>query len=186
MEYDKVKPLVDEAKSVIAKISKDDITFVKNIKVPPEYVMVVMECILVYFKESKLDWASAQKMMSNNFLNNIKDYKINKIDKNVLTKVRKLMNDKKRWDMVKIKGASEAAHGLAIWCKAILRYADAKKKLDPLEEECNKMQAQVDQSQQQLNIKKEQLRQIAESITQMKKKQRETQETIEKLNSDKV
>ena len=141
MEYDKVKPLVDEAQSVIKKISKDDITFVKNIKVPPEYVMVVMECILVYFKETKLDWPNAQKMMSGNFLKNISDYNINKIDKNVIAKVRKLMNDKKRWDMAKIKGASEAAHGLAIWCRAILRYADAKKKLDPLEVECNKMQA---------------------------------------------
>ena len=77
--------------------------------------------------------------MQDNFRKTLLDYPLDKVKKTVLNKVSKVMNDKKRFDMKLIEKSSSAAYGLAKWCKAILKYAEARERSKPLEDKMAKM-----------------------------------------------
>ena len=68
------------------------------------------------------------------FLNRVKHFDKDNISEKILTRVRKLVNDRKNFKVEDIMKSSKAAGGLAKWCRAMFVYAETLKIVKPKQE----------------------------------------------------
>ena len=71
---------------------KKDINEVKGFPNPPEVVKMTLEAVLIYLKVSKTNWASAKKVMGDNFIVKLREYEVDKIGDRILKKVRVILS----------------------------------------------------------------------------------------------
>ena len=81
--------------------------------------------------EGGKDWAFAKKFMTKDFKKNLLDYDCDNIPTATLNKVKRIVNDKSKFDLQKIQSVSTPAYGLAKWVKALIKYSNALKELRP-------------------------------------------------------
>ena len=67
------KPAMEKAKEALEVLDDNDINEVKSFPKPPEAVVMVLEVVLTYFREPKIDWASSKKFICDkNFKDKLK------------------------------------------------------------------------------------------------------------------
>lgn len=115
-------------------MNKEDVFELKAVKNPNAATELALSCILTYLGYVKVDWASAQKAMTDiNFLQKIKHYDKENIPAPILKKVNLIVSDKKEFNIEAIMRSSKAAGGMAKWCLALQKYAEVLKVVRPKE-----------------------------------------------------
>lgn len=73
------------------------------------------------------------------FLDKIKNYERDHIPNSILSRVKVIVQNRKDFSVEKIMNSSQAAGGLARWCQAIFRYAEALKVVRPKQQRVEEM-----------------------------------------------
>jgi len=125
----------------VNSLNKDDITDLKQTKQPTEHVLLALKCILLYLGYKKPDWPMAQKAMTDiKFLDKLKTFNKDKIPQEILNSVQKLgVNNSETFNTARITQANRAAGGLAKWCQALYKYAEALKVVLPKQQKVNEL-----------------------------------------------
>lgn len=140
-ELQAAAPALEAANKAVNELSKDDVGELKKVQNPNSSTELTLKCILTYLGYQKVDWGQAQKAMADiNFLNKLRTYDKENITVPILNKAKAIMSDKKEFNIEKITKSSQAAGGMAKWCVALARYADAIKIVRPKEEKVFMMQ----------------------------------------------
>lgn len=121
-----------------------------------------------------------------NFLKRIKEYKKEEVKESVLKKVKEIISNKKEFDLQKISQSSRAAGGMAKWCVAIARYADALKIVRPKEAKVAEMQAQYAEALKVVEAKQAEVDSIKLHIRKMEQEMQNTLQYIAELQNEKL
>ena len=142
-ELDKALPHLQTAERIVNGLSKDDITDLKTTKNPTDAVLLALKCVLLYLGYKKPDWLPAQKAMTDiKFLEKLKKYEKDSIPQDILNAVNKLgVNNSEIFNTARITNSNRAAGGLAKWCQALFRYAEALKVVRPKQAKVDAMTA---------------------------------------------
>lgn len=142
-ELDKALPHLQTAERIVNGLSKDDITDLKTTKNPTDAVLLALRCVLLYLGYKKPDWPAAQKAMTDiKFLEKLKKYEKDSIPQDILNAVNKLgVNNTEIFNTARITNSNRAAGGLAKWCQALFRYAEALKVVRPKQAKVDAMTA---------------------------------------------
>ena len=105
---------------ILKSIKKSDITELKYLKLPPQLVKVVLECLWVILNGLKKPegdmWKECQKMiLDSKFLLRLKKYDKDNIPNEVMEVVRKKYTSKPQFDPSEVKKKSAACAGLCSW-----------------------------------------------------------------------
>ena len=92
IQLEEARPAMLEAEWALNVIDEKDINEVKGFPNPPEVVKMTLEAVLIYLKASKTDWASAKKVMGDNFITKLREYEVDKIGDGILKKVRVILS----------------------------------------------------------------------------------------------
>jgi len=184
LKLEDARPAMEEAKSALEVLNDDDITEVKSFSKPPDAVVMVLQAVLTYFRESKTDWPAAKKKLGEkDFKEKLKTFEVEKASPKTLEKVRKIIF-KKEFDPEKIKGQSKAALCLAKWCLALEKYAVIRIKVRPLEEELEATTRVYDEAQAKLDVKQAELKKAKDYVQQLEKDFNDTLDRINELNEN--
>ncbi len=135
------QPALEAANKAVDMLNKEDVFELKAVKNPNQATELALKCILTYLGYSKVDWASAQKAMTDiNFLQKLKHYDKENIPAPILQKVKLIVSDKKEFNVENIMRSSKAAGGMAKWCLALHKYAETLKVVRPKEIKVAEMQ----------------------------------------------
>ena len=153
-ELSNATPALEAANRAVDALSKDDITELKKAANPNENTVIALECTMVYLGFTKPDWPMAQKELSKiDFLNRVKNYNKDDISEKILTRVKKLVNDRKKFKIEDIAKSSKAAGGLAKWCRAMYTYAETLKIVKPKQENVRVQTAKFEEMMKQVREK---------------------------------
>ena len=129
-DLDLALPAFYAALDALKKLDKSKIQEVKALAHPPPGVVMTMEAVCVLMGE-KTDWKSAKKMMGDmKFLDKLKDYDKDNIDKKKIRKMGKYMKNPD-FTPEKMASVSVAAQCLTCWVHAIVIYDKVAKQVGP-------------------------------------------------------
>ncbi|KAM7359342.1 dynein heavy chain at 89D isoform 2-T2 [Cochliomyia hominivorax] len=170
-------PALEEARRALSELDKSQITEIRSFATPPPQVQVVCECVAILKNIKEISWKSAKGMMSDvNFLKSLMEMDCESLTGKQINQCRNHMKSQNLDEMEKI---SVAGAGLLKFVRAVIGFYEVYKEvkpkkervdflvqeqeqqialLDHLNNEINKLEAQLDS----LNHK------YAESMKQMK------------------
>ena len=136
---------------------------------PTEQTALALRCVLLYLGYKKPDWPMAQKAMTDiKFLDKLKKYEKDNIPQPILDAVNKLgVNNPEVFNTARIAASDRAAGGLAKWCQALYRYAEALKVVKPKKAKVAKMTEQYEVSMAAVVKKQEEVRRIKDELAEM-------------------
>ena len=129
----------------------------------------------------------AQKAMTDiKFLDKLKKYEKDNIPQDILNAVNKLgVNNTEVFNTTRITSSNRAAGGLAKWCQALYRYAEALKVVKPKQEKVNQMTIKYNLSMVEVRKKQDEVMAIKAHIAKMEADLQDTRNFIDKLCNDK-
>ena len=179
-ELDEVTPALEEAKSGLNNVSRDDISKMKVINNPTESIAILMQGVLLIMREDdNTDWGTAKIMISDmKFLDKLRTKVIEEIPENKMIKLRGLLKNPK-FDIEAVSQSFSSAKNLAIWCNAVSSYYDAFKKVKQKRDKLKEIQAKYLESKKSLETKAKQLQDL---IAEMKIGEEERKQIIDQVN----
>ncbi len=185
-ELDEAMPAYEAAMKNLDALDKKSIGEVKNFPNPPELVKFTMECVCIFLGVNikKDPWGEAKKLLSqSDFLDTLKTYDKDNIDKKVMRQVMPYFNDA-RFVPEEVKKQSSAAMCLCAWARAMVIYDQVAKSIEPKKANLALAEEKLDATMSTLNKKKASLKTVQDRVaglqatlleTQNKKKELEAQ-----------
>ena len=187
LELEKALPVLQKAEQAVNALSRDDVTDLRQTQKPTESTLLALRCTLLYLGYKKPDWPAAQKAMTDiKFLEKLKKYEKDSIPQDILNAVNKLgVNSPEIFNTARITNSNRAAGGLAKWCQALYRYAEALKVVRPKQAKVDAMTAKYNESMAEVRKKQDEVQRIKDDLARMAADLQETRNYIERLRDDK-
>jgi len=199
-ELAEAMPILESAIQALNTLSKNDITEVKSMKSPPDGVKLVMEamCVMLDVKPVKVKdlndpskkindyWEPAKKQLLSDpkFLNNLMEYDKDNIDAKIVSKVEKFC-EMPEFDPAMILKASNAAHGLCCWVRAMVEYdkvakvvAPKRAALEQAETEFEVVMMGLREKQSELDKVEKRVAGLAHQLAECKQRKQDLQEQV--------
>jgi dynein heavy chain len=137
-DLDEAMPAYESAVAALATLDKKSIQEMKNFNNPPELVKFTLEAVCVLLcpnlkdKDREKDpWGEAKKLMSQmDFMDQLKNYDKDNIEKKIINKVKKWYDDPRFLPEV-VEKQSSAAKCLCMWVRAMVTYDRVAKDIAP-------------------------------------------------------
>lgn len=179
-------PALEKAIRALDTLKESDIGEMKGYAQPPDDLVLVMNAVALLLDE-KAGWDSAKKMMGQPkaFIKRLKDYNKDDIKEAKLKKLKKNFIADERFDPAKIKKKSVAAESICMWCKAMDKYSDVKKIVEPKQIALGEAEAQLAVVKKELDIKEGNLREIKQELARLQSEYSKAQQKLDQLSRDK-
>ena len=147
-----ILPILKAASENVAKLDSRDISEVKSFTMPPQQVRDVLEAVLLLMGERDTSWQNIRKFFSNSHIKeDILRFDPKAVSPQSITEVNKAIEKKKNsFDYETVRRSSAAAAPLAEWVKAMAKYCLVLRDVQPLQNELDKLDAELDSSRVQL------------------------------------
>lgn len=178
-------PALNKALAALDTLNKADIGEMKNYAQPPEDLVLVMDAVSILLGK-KTGWDEAKKMMANpgEFITTLQKYDKDNIKESILKKLKKYVNDPKFVpDLIAKK--SVAGKSICMWCCAMDKYAEVKKVVEPKEIKLAEAMKQLEAANSDLKGKQQKLQAVRNKINQLQFNYKQSQQTLEDLNTAK-
>ena len=178
-------PALNKALAALDTLNKADIGEMKNYAQPPEDLVLVMDAVSILLGK-KTGWDEAKKMMANpgEFITTLQKYDKDNIKESILKKLKKYVNDPKFVpDLIAKK--SVAGKSICMWCCAMDKYAEVKKIVEPKELKLAEAMKQLEAANSDLKGKQQKLQAVRNKINQLQFNYKQSQQTLEDLNTAK-
>ena len=181
-DLDLAMPAFESAVKALSTLDKSSIQEMKAFNNPPEMVKFTMEAVCILF-EAKPDWGEAKKLMSKmTFMDDLKKFDKDNIDKKVMKKVMKYFNDE-RFMPETVKSQSSAAMCLCMWVRAMVTYDKVAKNIEPKKAKLAEAEAKLKVTMDELKIKKDQLQEVLDNVASLQKLLKETEDKKAELEA---
>ncbi|CAK5084784.1 unnamed protein product [Meloidogyne enterolobii] len=165
-----VLPAVEEAKSAVSGIKKQQLVEVRSMASPPKAVQLAVEAICLLLGEKVSSWRDIRGILvKEDFIPRIVQFNTEAITPEITEKMKPFVNNPD-WEYEKVLRASQACGPLVKWSKAQLSYAKMLNKVEPLNNELSRLQQDASQK--------------AHAGGEVKKKIEELEERIQKLKDE--
>jgi dynein heavy chain, axonemal len=137
----------------------------KHLNTPTESIALTAKCVLTLFNMSNAsDWSTCRKFMGTmDFLKKLKGYDKEDVPINTMNKVRSIL-ESKEFDVTEIKKKSQAAGGIAFWCKSVYDYNMVMRTIRPKEAKWAEMTVQFNEIEEELKLKDQEIHDINAGI----------------------
>lgn len=151
-QFEGVLSQLEEASAGLRSIDDNDLFEIARYQEPPMGVIKMMHAVCYLFRytrepapyaaadprlplvDAEPTWLEAKLLLQGGFLDKIKMFQKNEISKSIHAKVRKLVMSSV-FDPVELAQASRALLSIADWVRSVVKYTEAKQRLDPLEQQ---------------------------------------------------
>ena len=160
-------PALASAVKALDSLDKKSIGEVKGFAKPPEMVQYTLEavCLLMGYKQT---WDDAKKMMMDStFLQKLVDYDKDNIEKKIIKKLKKFMDNP---DFVPdtVGRVSSAAKCFCMWVRAMYLYDTVAKTVEPKKVALAEAETKLNGVMSELNEKRAVLRGVLEKVAELK------------------
>lgn len=144
-----------------------------------------MDAVAILLDE-KAGWDNAKKIMGQPkaFVTRLKTYNKDGIKQKVLTKLKKFINDP-RFEPEEIKKKSVAGRSICMWVRAMDKYAEVKKIVEPKQKDLAEAEAKLNVVKKELDIKEGNLREIKQELARLQSDYSKAQQQLDQLSRDK-
>merc|ERR1712087_1060741 len=121
-QVSEARPSVKAAAEASKCLCKADIVEIKNLKNPPQPVMIVCVCVSILLgRDASSGWAGAREMIADaSFLKILLESKKEDVTIEQIEKVREILHKEQLLDGTKVKSVSKATYGLHRWMLAMI------------------------------------------------------------------
>jgi dynein heavy chain len=180
-DLDQALPALNSALDALKNLKKNDIVEVKNLKTPPEGVVVVSKamcwCFDVKAKKvtapdgrTKVDdyWEPAKKSVwgDTKLIDKMFNFDKDNIPAEIIEKLKTLEDDPS-FEPEAIKKASVAAFGICKWVRAMIVYDGVAKVVKPKTEQLQVAETSLAKVMGELNQKKAELKEVQDNVAKL-------------------
>ena len=198
--YLEAKPKLEKAQAALSRISDQKITIMKNLKKPPQMVVLTGKVLAFIFKGEKVDlfsdkdnesaWKKAVIIMNNvkGFLKDLKYFSnetAKTLNSNIKDKMNKLIKSGK-FEVSRVMEVSSAAGNIADWAHNIIAFNEAFNIVEPLEEQKNKAEEILRQKNKELEVVKNKVRVLNNKVANLEKSLNEAEEKERKVENERL
>ncbi|OHT00931.1 Cytoplasmic dynein 2 heavy chain 1 [Tritrichomonas foetus] len=178
-----ILPLLQAASENVAKLDSRDLSEVKSFTMPPQQVRDVLEAVLLLMGERDTSWQNIRKYFSNpRVKEEILRFDPKSVSQQSITDVNKAIDKKKNsFDYETVRRSSAAAAPLAEWVKAMAQYCLVLRDVQPLQNELDKCDHELESSRTQLKHLEEKKKELDNTVTKLQDQYREFTSEAERL-----
>jgi len=182
-DLDEALPALDEAVECLNKLKKSDLDEVKSLKTPPKGVKLTMEaaCIMFGIKpvmvtdpnkmgaKIKDYWAAAQKSLlqnANQLLQDLMTFEKDEISEKTIELINPYV-EMPEFTPKEIEKASKACTAICMWVRAMHKYHNVAKAVEPKKKLLAEAQAELDATMDSLNGARARLKAVQEKIAEL-------------------
>lgn len=180
-DLDKALPALNAALDALKNLKKNDIVEVKNLKTPPDGVVVVSKAMCWCFDvkpkkvtaadgRTKIDdyWEPAKKSVWGDpkLIDRMLNFDKDNIPEDIIAKLKPLSDDP-QFDPEIIKKASVAAFGICKWVRAMVVYDGVAKVVQPKKNQLASAEETLAKVMGELNEKKAQLKLVQDNVAKL-------------------
>jgi dynein heavy chain len=183
-------PALHMAEKALEDLKKEDIVELKNYPVPPQPVMIICMCVCILRpldKENEFDgWAGAKAMLSDSgLMYALKNYNRDNLKEKQIRKIRELLAKEKDLfevdDGIAMKKVSKAGYGLLQWVRAMSKYYDVAKGVEPKKRLVAELQAKKEAAEENLRNIKAELIELSEKLTSLNEQEKDQSAKLAEL-----
>jgi dynein heavy chain 2 len=154
----------------VGSINKSHLDELRSLMMPPEAIHDVMNGVLRMFGNFDGSWNNVKKFLKNrSVIDNILDFDPKMITPEIRKDMEKFLHDKSNsFEKNVIYRSSLAAGPLADWVKAILKYSVVLEKINPLEDDLNKVKKKLDSQKSRVVECEDQLKELGVRVVKLK------------------
>jgi len=174
-------PALKKAKASLEVLKKGDIDEMKGYANPPPDLVMVLNAVCL-LKGEKQEWSTAVKLMSKGqvFIDSLKSFDPKEIKERTLKALKKYVNDPRfEPDLIAQKGM--AAKSVCMWVKAMDKYAEVLKIVEPKQKDLSEAQTKLDKAEKELKVKQASLQMIRNKIANLQDDYKHSQQKLENL-----
>ncbi|CAB3978327.1 cytoplasmic dynein 2 heavy chain 1-like [Paramuricea clavata] len=190
IELSEIEPLIREAKDAVGNIKPDSLSEIRSLRMPPDVIRDILEAVLRLMGIFDTSWVSMKSFLAKRGVKDeICSFDARKITPEIRASVQELLDkNANSFDAKMAKRASTAAAPLASWVKANVKYSEVLEKIEPLEQEQEKLQRNLQKSQNRMEKLKKALDEVDQQVAGMRKRfEQRTQEATQlKIELDKA
>ena len=178
-------PALEKAIKALDTLKESDIGEMKGYGVPPADLVLVLDSVALLLNEPA-GWDNAKKMMKEpkNFIKRLKDFDKDNIKPAKLKKLKTFVNNE-AFVPEKIKAKSVAGMSICMWSKAMDKYSDVKKIVEPKQVKLAEAEKELAEVKKQLDIKEAALREIKQELARLQADYSKAQQQLDQLSRDK-
>ena len=184
-DLEQVEPAVIDAQQAVKSIRKQHLVEVRSMANPPPVVKLAMESICLLLGENATDWKSIRSViMKDNFIPTIVNFDTEDIQDDVREKMRQKYMSNPDYNFEKVNRASFACGPLVKWAIAQLSYADMLKRVEPLRNELQSLEAAAGTKQREADEMTAIIARLEESINSYKEEYAQLISQAEAIKND--
>jgi dynein heavy chain len=184
-DLDKAMPIYESALQALNTLNKGDIVEMKSYPQPPQELVTLISAVCVLFSK-KENWDEGKKLMNEpkKFLDDMKNYKKDKIPEKIIKKLRKYLKIPGFKPEVIVK-KSKAGESICKWVIALVNYSDVMKVIKPKQEALAKAEVKLNKAKADLAEKEASLQEIRNKIAKLQANYNTSLRTLEDLTKQK-
>ncbi|KAI9183234.1 hypothetical protein H9P43_004151 [Blastocladiella emersonii ATCC 22665] len=165
-----VEPLLAKAKSAVSDIKSEHLTEVRSLRAPPAAVRDVLEGVLRLLGQQDVSWAAMKSVLGKrSFKDEVLNFNARNITPATRGQVEQLMKQKPdSFVEANVRKSSVAAAPLAVWVVANLEYSKVIERVQPLQNQLNKVNASLDQSRKRIEELHQAVLSVDETVAKLK------------------
>ena len=194
-DLDEALPALDQAVACLNKLKKSDLDEVKSLKTPPAGVKLTMEAACIMFGVKPLlkndpdkigakikdYFGAAQKEFlsnANQFLKDLMEFDKDNIPDKVIAQINPYI-EMPDFTPAEIEKASKACTAICMWVRAMHKYNQVAKAVEPKKQQLAQAQAELAETMSSLNDAQQRLKAVQDKI-------KELETEFEKSNAKKI
>eukprot|EP00397_Hematodinium_sp_SG-2012_P000029 GEMP01000029.1.p1 GENE.GEMP01000029.1~~GEMP01000029.1.p1 ORF type:complete len:4546 (+),score=1158.20 GEMP01000029.1:32-13639(+) len=183
-------PALDMAAKALEELDKKDLTEIKSMASPPPPVMIVCMCVVILRPLGKEDeaagWAGAKAMLSDtSILRALQDYKKDDMKERQIKKINDLLNkEAESFEGENMKKKSKAGYGLLQWVKAMCKYYEVLKTVEPKKKLVSELQRKKDLAEVNLSKINKELKELSEKLATLTTQEKEQSAKLKELKEE--
>jgi dynein heavy chain len=198
-DLDEALPALDAAVQCLAKLKKADLDEVKGLKKPPDGVKLTLEATCIMFgvspvmvnnpqtmKKEPDYWQAAQQTVlsnANKLLVDLREFDKDNIPDKVITKIEPYIADP-RFTPTQIEKASKACTAVCMWVRAMHKYHNVAKAVEPKKKLLLEAQTSLDATRAALKVAQDKLRAVEDRIATLEANFNKANDKKEQLVND--
>jgi dynein heavy chain 2 len=190
IEMAEIIPLVNEAKRAVSGIKSETLAEIRALRAPPEVIRDILEGVLRIMGIMDTSWGNMRAFLAKRGVKEeIMNFDARRIDPETRDAVAEILEKKKAsFDPAKAKRASHAALPLANWVGASVKYSIVLEKVQPLEQEQQELQQNLERSEARMAKLQHELDKVDKKVAKLRStfEQRTTEATKLKVELEKV
>lgn len=168
-DLEKIEPMLEEARSAVTNIKKQNLEEIRNLPHPPANVQTIMQAVILVLTGKKQDWANIRTIITQtSFIPSIVNFESNKVSEKTRQFVNSTYFSDEKFTYDAVNRSSKACGPLFKWLEAQMQYSSILDRVKPLHNEIEQLESTANKLQDQQTQLVQTIEELEKSITRYK------------------